>query len=300
MGWNVLAQQSTPIRYRLVTLLVYTLIAYTFVACSSANRPPAGSPPKADLTRADWNNFTYSGLCNPDQGDHVAVKNGTAIDSGSWGKSLVQVYRPVFGDLTGDGQPEAVVPYGCSDTDPNSPIQGTVYVHVIIFSGNPAQPMVIGQFPPWPGNSNNLRTIRTVDFVKIDHGMLQLIGGGFSGEGPASLDLQITNKYRWTGSHFEPVSSQTESFTSNPRPGSNGQQLEFVCSRMVAMNVKGTNQSGQYAEWGWHQVATVGLTWGWVGSMRIQWKDQAGTMHEYDQVSVPRLYSMYIYHAVCA
>src|SRR6266516_2765379 len=155
--------------------LIGGLIGFTFHIFTGLT--PRITQPQ--LNTVDWNNFTYPGLCNSNQRDQITVNDGTAIDSGLQGKFFVQVYSPtLFGDLTGDGQSEAIVPYGCSDTDPNSPIKGTVYVHVIIFSGNAVQHVVIGQFPALSGQAN--RDFASVDFLYIDHGALRLIGEGFS------------------------------------------------------------------------------------------------------------------------
>ncbi len=104
------------------------------------------------------------------------------------------------------------------------------------------------------------------------------------------------------GTQFEIQHSQIDSIASLlPRSGSNGQQLEYVCSGMVAMDVEGINQNGQHVEWGWHQVANGGLTWEWwwIGSVQVQWKDQAGKVHKNSHVSGRQQDSTYINHATC-
>jgi hypothetical protein len=189
------------------TLLSLLLVSSAIAACTSpstsasttASSPAQAVPTSivthaASLTAVDWRNFTYTSSCYSDKPQQFVVKNGEGVVDGIH----LQVYKPVYGDLTGDGQPAAAIPYSCSAAD-------FAGVSVFIYSGNASKPVLLGELS-WmsPGSNNG----GTVDTVTINQGILQLIGKGYTPEAPHCCpDLHIKTSYRWNGSRFVVVSS---------------------------------------------------------------------------------------------
>ena len=189
------------------TLLSLLLVGLAIAACTSpstsasttASSPTQATPtstvtPAALLTAVDWRNFTYTSSCYSDKPQQFVVRNGEGVVDGIH----LQVYKPVYGDLTGDGQPAAAIPYSCSAAD-------FAGVSVFIYSGNASKPVLLGELSLMSPGSNNGGT---VDTVTINHGIIQLIGKGYTPTAPHCCpDLHIKTSYRWNGSRFVVVSS---------------------------------------------------------------------------------------------
>jgi hypothetical protein len=112
---------------------------------------------------------------------------------------LFQVYTPTYGDLTGDRQPEAAIPYSCTGADFGG-------VQVFVYSGNATHPQLLGQLPlPDPSGR---ATIADIQSVTIKNAVILLTGRGYS-EAAAHCcpDLHIESSYRWNGSQFVVVDS---------------------------------------------------------------------------------------------
>lgn len=186
-------------------LLSLLLIGSAIVACASptasttASSPAQAAPTStvmqaAPLTAVDWRNFTYTSSCYSDKPQQFVVRNGEGVVDGIH----LQVYKPVYGDLTGDGQPAAAIPYSCSAAD-------FAGVSVFVYSGNASKPVLLGELSLMSPGSNNGGT---VDTVTINHGIIQLIGKGYTPTAPHCCpDLHIKTSYRWNGSRFVVVSS---------------------------------------------------------------------------------------------
>lgn len=148
-----------------------------------------------DLSAVDWRNFAYPTSCSP-HARPVTVTNGQGRVEGFF----FQIYPPVYGDLTGDGRPEAVVPYSCTGADFGG-------ARVFVFTGSAAHPKLLGTLPPHPGASGH---ISSVEAVSIRQGMLQISGIGYSATAAHCCpDLTITTRYRWNGHEFVAVGSTT-------------------------------------------------------------------------------------------
>lgn len=146
------------------------------------------------LMTVDWANFTYNSSC---YGNTQSFKahNGKAQNK------LIhfQMYMPVtFGDLTGDGQPEAVVRYSCTGADFGG-------VHVFVYSGTASHPILLGELPSIVKDEQGGNW--SVETARITNQMLQLSGRGYSASAPHCCpDLRVGASYRWDGRHF--VSTQ--------------------------------------------------------------------------------------------
>ncbi len=189
-------------------LFLLLLVGSAIVACASAS-PSASTTPyspaqavptstvikAAPLTAVDWRNFIYTSSCYSDKPQQFVVRNGEGVVDGIH----LQVYNPVYGDLTGVGQPAAAIPYSCSAADFGG-------VSVFVYTGNASKPVLLGDLSLMSPGSNNGGT---VDTVTIDHGIIQLNGKGYTPTAPHCCpDLHIKTSYRWNGSRFVVVSSE--------------------------------------------------------------------------------------------
>lgn len=150
-------------------------------------RPAAsGSHAGQDLTAVDWANRTYSPTCVPDHPQPIKIHAGRV----TVGSFLFQVYPPTYGDLTGDGHPEAVVPYSCTGAD----FWG---VQDYVFSGSATHPVLLGIVPSKRG-TNGDGVIASVAPTRIDHGVLTLTGIGYTRRAAHCCpNLRITMRYGW-------------------------------------------------------------------------------------------------------
>lgn len=156
--------------------------------------PPIGAG--ADLSAVDWRNFTYPTSCST-HAKPVTLKNGQGRVEGF----LFQIYPPMFGDLTGDGRAEAVVPYSCTGADFGG-------AHVFVFTGTAAHPLLLAKLPsPVSGNVNALDSVES---VRIQRGLLRLSGRGYTATAAHCCpDLTITITYRWNDRTFVVANSTT-------------------------------------------------------------------------------------------
>lgn len=180
----------------------FLLVASAIVGCGNVSNAqstvattPTTQPSAPPLTKVDWNNFTYTSSCYSDKPRQFVVKNGEGAIDGTH----LQVYKPVYGDLTGNGQLEAAVPYSCFAADSSG-------VRVFVYSGNAKKPVLLGELvlmSPGAGMEGS------VDSVTINNGIIQLTGKGYSPTAPHCCpDLRIKTSYHWNGSRFVIVSSQ--------------------------------------------------------------------------------------------
>jgi hypothetical protein len=105
-----------------------------------------------------------------------------------------EVFHPVFGDLTGDGQAEAALPYRCYAAD----IGG---MHVFVYTGDAAQPHLLGQLP-LTETSGSEPVFNTLT-VQISNQQIELTGTSYSPDAPRCCpDRSLSLWYRWNGSQF--------------------------------------------------------------------------------------------------
>jgi hypothetical protein len=178
------------------------LLLCFLAACGTSSQPPppnvkAAAPSPASttsLTKVDWADFTYTSSCYGNTQPFKA-HNGKAQNK----FIRFEMYEPVtFGDLTGDGQPEAAVRYSCTGADFGG-------VHVLVYSGTISHPVLLGELPLMVKNGSGGNW--SVETVSIANQTLQLSGRGYSATAPHCCpDLQVEAGYRWDGKHF--VSTQ--------------------------------------------------------------------------------------------
>ncbi len=180
---------------RIVLTGVICLLLVGCAASSQALQAGNTVPPVAQITPSsasslsavNWANFTYSSSCYQNT-QPFHTHNGQAVN----GPVHFVVYAPVYGDLTGDGQPEAVVPYRCSAADAGGE-------RVFVYSGTSSHPYLLGDLPlPDPKGA-----IANVTGISISNEALHLEGGGYSPTAPHCCpDLFIKTNYRWDKGKF--------------------------------------------------------------------------------------------------
>jgi hypothetical protein len=183
-------------RYRYRALLPIILLLCLLAGCGTsvqANQAPTTTPlaaKGAPLTNVNWNNFTYHSSCYGNT-QPFKTKDGKARNGGI----TFQIYKPVYGDLTGDGQLEAAIPYSCTAAD-------FAGVRVFVYSGVAAHPVLIGDLP-LAGGIGKGNTWGSVQQTTISNQQITLSGLGYSSSTPHCCpDLHITASYGWSGKQF--------------------------------------------------------------------------------------------------
>jgi hypothetical protein len=143
----------------------------------------------APLTAVDWANFTYVSSCYGSP-HSFTTHNGLATSQ----QIHLEVFPPVYGDLTRDGQPEAIIRYSCSSADFGG-------VRAFVYTGNKAHPILLGDLPLPVQHRDSSEWI--VDQVSINNETLQLKGKTYSLLAARCCpDQQFQASYRWDGVRF--------------------------------------------------------------------------------------------------
>jgi len=163
---------------------------------------PANAPEGPSLKTVDWLNHTYTCFPGSPQAVQITVANGVGTSADGQTTLYVNEYPVVYGDVTGDGQPEAMVIYGCV-------IQGSphIWTHVWVFTGTADNPALIGDLPI-TSDDQYFMFVQSVTVLGGDKGM---VGPGISQNGsPGCPDLIVTMTYHWSGTQFVLVKLQTQ------------------------------------------------------------------------------------------
>jgi hypothetical protein len=153
---------------------------------------PAYQPPAPPLSGVDWANFTYFSSCYGNT-EPFKARKGRARN----GHITFEVFPPIFGDLTGDGQQEAALPYRCFAADSGG-------LQVFVYTGTAAHPRLLGQLP-LAGSNGGVVLFNSLT-VRIRDGQIQLTGASYSAGAPRCCpDRLLSIWYRWNGSHLVKV-----------------------------------------------------------------------------------------------
>jgi len=155
----------------------------------SPTHPEAASYTKPNIRSVDFQNFDYSSKCFGENAETVHISNGQLDNE----DEQFFANKPVYGDLKGDGQEEAVVVMNChpAQMSPNE-----VFSEVFIFEMSESGPKVLAHLPPsyW----GNQRV-----------GGSRVIGGQLAvdwfdmGEGAKCCpEWIVTSKFRWDGNRL--------------------------------------------------------------------------------------------------
>jgi len=174
---------------------------------SPAHAAPLSAPAAAQarrLTGVDWMNRTYTTACFSSNPRPFVAHNGAAQTGGVH----YQVYAPLYGDLTGDGQPEAIIPYSCTGADFGG-------VHAFVYGGTAAAPRLLGDLPSSAVGGQALSSIHTVTLPALAllprERVLQVSGSGYSANAAHSCpDLRVTMSYRVADGRLAPTGSTVQ------------------------------------------------------------------------------------------
>jgi hypothetical protein len=156
---------------------------------SPQKRAPSAIARKSGIRSVDFQNFDYSSNCLEENGplQIIHVTQGRANNDD--GDFLAD--KPVFGDLKGDGQEEAVVVLSChpADMSPN-----VVSSKIFIFEMSASGPNVLAKLP-----ASNWGD-RRVESTKVANKYLEV--SYTDGECNACKDWIVTVRFHWNGSQF--------------------------------------------------------------------------------------------------
>ncbi len=182
-------------------LIVVCLSTLSLPAITRAQSRAAATSDQS-LTTKDWPDATYTTSCLAARPRRFVVHHGIATDS----SVHFQVYSPIYADLTGDGQPEAIVPYSCTGADFGG-------VHAFVYSGTASAPRLLGDLPsPTPANSgqtfSSILTVTVPSLAILPAArVLQIDGSGYSANAIHTCpDLHMTARYRVTSGRLALIS----------------------------------------------------------------------------------------------
>lgn len=180
-------------KYPDLSALINQFVQFRPIGTTAAAHYPA-SP---SVYFPDWNNFTYETSCFSDHPRYFTAKGGKSIVDGT----LFEIGIPIYGDITGDGKPEALVPYTCTGAT-----SGPYNLFVYTVKNNSL--IYLRQLPP--EDRSYAGTIYATKNVKIYKGTAELSGIGYSNNAAHCCpDLNVTTKYQWNGNSFLPTFTET-------------------------------------------------------------------------------------------
>ena len=122
---------------QMILCLMIILLCVTSGVAQSRNKQPSSTPRSAtvtDIRKVDFLNFTYhSSLCSQEYGRKgigkaVRVRNGEFKNKNVY--FAVADNKIIYGDVTGDGRDDAIVPISCGATAANFSLS-EVYIYTI-------------------------------------------------------------------------------------------------------------------------------------------------------------------------
>ena len=147
---------------------------------------------QTDITKVDFKNFTYPAFCAGEKPENVTVKDGEfskeTQEDGYVDRFYFDVRDVAFGDLTGDGKPEAAVITNCNTGGTGQFTEGYIY------SISAGKPKIVARIPGGDRAYGGLRA------VNIENGLL-IVESNEVGEmgGACCPEFVITTRYRVAG-----------------------------------------------------------------------------------------------------
>jgi hypothetical protein len=142
-----------------------------------------------DITKIDFKNFTYPALCVGEVSENLTVKDGEYLketqQDGYVDRLSLTIMDVAFGDVTGDGKPDAAIISSCNTGGTGNFSEGYVYSMVA------GKPKLIARFPGGDRAYGGLRA------VHIENGLL-VVENNEAGElgGSCCPEFVVTTKYR--------------------------------------------------------------------------------------------------------
>jgi hypothetical protein len=171
----------------------------TPVAASTPGPVLNANTENSGIRSVDFQNREYSSSCLGETGDTqiVHISNGKANTP----DADFRVDKPVFGDLKGDGQEEAVVVLSChpSGMSPNE-----VSSEIFVFEMSARGPKILAKFPPsnWGGRRVERATL-SGKYVVVSY---------LDGECNACTDSIVSVRFQWNGARFVRIGQTREPY----------------------------------------------------------------------------------------
>ncbi|MGH8454272.1 MAG: hypothetical protein ACRESW_06950 [Nevskiales bacterium] len=143
-----------------------------------------------DIRRVDFRNFKYPALCaeETDLPGGIPVRQGEYIREDEDGRFSFGVFSVSYGDLTGDGQPEAVIAASCNTGGTGQFSEG------MVFSMRENTPVLIGRV------HGGDRAYGGIAGLSVNSGRLLVERYATDEDGPACCPKYIeTTRLRWDG-----------------------------------------------------------------------------------------------------
>ncbi len=164
---------------------------------------PAQSAPQIDSVPPAWSQFNFRSFKYPVDGDclefglkrSVKVKNGE-YKTAQGDEFLIE--NVVYGDLTGDGQAEAVISAGCMPSHAVNPgaFRGIVYIYAL----RNGQPHLLTSAYTYKLPSGGDSGLFDLQGVKIEHGLLAI--ENLAGDCRACVNKIVKRMFRVDGSRL--------------------------------------------------------------------------------------------------
>lgn len=147
---------------------------------------------QSDITKIDFKNFTYPALCIGEEARNVTVKNGEFSEEkqeeGYVDRFYFNVMDVAYGDLTGDGKPEAAILTVCNTGGTGNFSEGFVY------GLQAGKPKLLARIAGGDRAYGGLRS------SNIENGLLIVVSNDVGEMGGACCpEFYVTTKYKLTG-----------------------------------------------------------------------------------------------------
>lgn len=209
-------------------------ITLAFIALCSASAQAQTN----DIRKIDFLNFTYQPACIGG-GEKIQARNGEyslgSADDPSSDRVYFKVMDVVYGDLTGDGQTEAVVTTLCNTGGTGQFTDG------IIFTLRGGRATAIGTL----GMGD--RADGGIDSVAIERGLIRVSRYGTESGGACCPEYIETQAYRLTGSRLVEVGKPVRKRIEQDDPSDNSaKRIRFARGRTTAVVEGLTEATDEY------------------------------------------------------
>lgn len=191
-----------------------------------------------DIRKVDFLNFTYQPACIQES-EKINARNGEysrgSADDPSADRVYFKIMDVVYGDLTGDGQEEAVVTTLCNTGGTGQFTDG------IIFTMRGGRPTVLGSL----GMGD--RAYGGIDGVVIDKGMLKVSRYTTESGGACCPEFVETQAYRLSGNKLIEIGKPTrKKVEQDEPPQNNAKRIRFARGRTTAVLEGSTASNDEY------------------------------------------------------
>lgn len=190
------------------------------------------------IRKIDFLNFTYSPACIGGD-EKIRARNGEysvgSADDPSADRIYFKIMDVVYGDLTGDGQEEAVVTTLCNTGGTGQFTDGIIFT---LRGGRPVSLGTLGMGDRADGG---------IDSVAIERGQLRVSRYGTVTGGACCPEYIETQAYRLSGNKLIEVGKPIRKEIAQEEPSSNSaKRIRFARGRTTAVVEGSTEESDEY------------------------------------------------------